>query len=69
MSVKSKSLSLKYQRFTLSSSKDKWIKKIELWQELNFFNPIPAGVLENQDTPEGGVNLTPPLNPMFYVQI
>ena len=31
-------------------------------------NPIPAGVLENQDT-LGGVNLTPPLNPMFYVQI
>ena len=33
------------------------------------FNPIPAGVLENQDT-LGGVNLTPPpLNPMFDVQI
>ena len=32
------------------------------------FNPIPAGVLENQDM-LGGVNLTPPLNPMFYVQI
>ena len=31
-------------------------------------NPIPAGVLENQDT-LGGVNLTPPLNFMFYVQI
>jgi len=31
-------------------------------------NPIPAGVLENQDT-LGVVNLTPPLNPMFYVQI
>ena len=31
-------------------------------------NPIPAGVLENQDT-LGGVNLTPhPLNPMFDVQ-
>ena len=30
----------------------------------DFFNPIPAGVLENQD------NLTPPpLNPMLYVQI
>ena len=31
-----------------------------------FFNPIPAGVLENQYT-LGGVNLTPPLNPMFDV--
>ena len=33
------------------------------------FNPIPAGVLENQDMLGGGVNLTPPLNPMFDVQI
>ena len=34
-----------------------------------FLNPIPAGVLENQDM-LGGVNLTPPpLNPMFDVQI
>ena len=33
-------------------------------------NPIPAGVLENQDMLGGGVNLTPsPLNPMFDVQI
>ena len=36
--------------------------------ELENVNPIPAGVLENQDM-LGGVNLTPPLNPMFYVQI
>ena len=28
---------------------------------ISMFNPIPAGVLENQDPP--------PLNPMFYVQI
>ena len=36
---------------------------------LRHFNPIPAGVLENQDM-LGGVNLTPPpLNPMFYIQI
>ena len=36
----------------------------------NLFNPIPAGVLENQDTLGGGGNLTPPsLNPMFDVQI
>ena len=33
-------------------------------------NPIPAGVLENQDTLEGGKFDPPPLlNPMFYVQI
>ena len=36
--------------------------------EISVINPIPAGVLENQDT-LGGVNLTPPQNPMFYVQI
>ena len=30
---------------------------------------LSAGVLENQDTRGGGVNLTPPLNPMFDVQI
>ena len=35
---------------------------------IHCFNLIPAGVLENQDM-LGGVNLTPPLNPMFYVQI
>ena len=34
-----------------------------------FINPIPAGVLENQDMLRGRVNLTPPLNPMFDVQI
>jgi len=28
-----------------------------------YINPIPAGVLENQDM------RPPPLNPMFYVQI
>ena len=33
------------------------------------FNPIPAGVLENQDTLGGGQFDPPPLNPMFYVQI
>ena len=32
------------------------------------FNPIPAGVLENQDTLGGGSNCPPPpLNPMFDV--
>ena len=37
---------------------------------VHVFNPIPAGVLENQDMLGGGVNLTPPpLNPMFDVQI
>ena len=36
---------------------------------VGIFNPISAGVLENQDM-LGGVNLTPPpLNPMFDVQI
>ena len=35
-----------------------------------YLNPIPAGLLENQDMLGGVVNLTPPpLNPMFYVQI
>ena len=35
------------------------------------FNPIHAGVLENQYTLGGGVNFAPPppLNPMFDVQI
>ena len=32
-------------------------------------NPIPAGVLKNQDTLGGGQFDPPPLNPMFYVQI
>ena len=32
-------------------------------------NPISAGVPENQDMLGGGVNLTPPLNPMFDVKI
>ena len=42
---------------------------LKLCKYSELFNPIPAGVLENQDT-LGGVNLTPPpLNPMFYVQI
>ena len=34
-----------------------------------YLNPIPAGVLENQDTRGEGVNPPPPLNPMFDVQI
>ena len=45
------------------------------WSEIRDFfpckylNPIPAGVLENQNM-LGGVNLTPPpLNPIFDVQI
>ena len=33
------------------------------------FNPISAGVLENQDTLGGGQFDPPPLNPMFDVQI
>ena len=41
---------------------------IKLWNYF-LFNPISAGVLENQETRGGGVNLTPPLNPMFDVQI
>ena len=32
-------------------------------------NPIPAGVLENQDTLGGGQFDPPPLNPMFNIQI
>ena len=32
-------------------------------QLVKLLNPIPARVLENQETPP------PPLNPMFYVQI
>ena len=38
-----------------------------LEEKVLIINPIPAGVLENQDTLGGGVNLTPPLNPMFDV--
>ena len=37
-------------------------------QQNDGFNPIPAGVLENQDT-LGGSLWPPPLNPMFDVQI
>ena len=36
---------------------------------LALLNPIPAGVLENQDTLGGSICPPPPLNPMFYVQI
>ena len=35
---------------------------------LRLFNPISAGVLENQDM-LGGSQFDPPLNPMFDVQI
>ena len=44
-------------------------KKICSFSKLFSINPIRAEVLENQDTLGGGVNLTPPLNPMFDVQI
>ena len=33
-----------------------------------YINPIPAGVLENQDMLGGGQFDPPPLNPMFDVQ-
>ena len=37
---------------------------------INQINPIPAGVLENQDMLRGGqFDPPPPLNPMFDVQI
>ena len=39
---------------------------LKIKNENCFFNLISAGVLENQDM-LGGVNLTPPLNPMFDV--
>ena len=32
---------------------------------LHNFNPIPAGVLKNQDTLGGGEQFNPPLNPML----
>jgi len=37
-------------------------------KKIYFFNPISAGVLENQDMLGGG-QFDPPLNPMFDVQI
>jgi len=51
------------------------IKKVGLktivLSKVFLLNPIPAGVLENQDTLGGGGQFDPPpsLNPMFYVQI
>ena len=33
-----------------------------------YVNPIPAGVLKNQNA-RGGGQLAPTLNPMFYVQL
>ena len=39
------------------------------FENYQLVNPIPAGVLENQDTLGGGNLTPPPLNPMFYVQI
>ena len=42
----------------------------EILYELNMFNPISAGVLENEDMLGGGQFEPPsPLNPMFDVQI
>ena len=38
------------------------------YTDLKCFNPISAGVLENQDMLGGG-QFDPPLNPMFDVQI
>ena len=42
---------------------------IIIQKQIHTINPIPAGVLENQDTLGGGQFDPPPLNPMFYVQI
>ena len=39
-----------------------------VWKDMSTINPIPAGVLENQDMLGGG-QFDPPVNPMFYVQI
>ena len=39
---------------------------LKIKNENCIFKPISAGVLENPDM-LGGVNLTPPLNPMFDV--
>ena len=35
----------------------------------NHFNPIPAGVLDNQDMLGAGQFDPTPLKPMFYIQI
>ena len=35
---------------------------------MGYLNPIPAGVLENQDTLGGWGQFEPPLNVMFDVQ-
>ena len=37
-----------------------WYTRYHWDSSMALFNPIPAGVLENQDTLGGGVNLTPP---------
>ena len=52
-------------RFVLSLTKIFFWDNINGLADQNCLNPISAGVLENQDMLGGGVNLTPPLNPMF----
>ena len=52
---------LKYEKFSRINYKHQhWLKNNYAMQSFYVFNPIPAGVLENQDMLGGGVNLTPP---------
>ena len=44
-SVRSKNLSLKYQKSTPSVCKDKRIRKLSLWQNLNYFD-LDQGTIE-----------------------
>ena len=45
------------------------VQAIGKYWKIMLLNPIPAEVLENQDTLGGGSICSPPLNPMFDVQI
>ena len=48
---------------------DNMIRRVRCESNSPVFNPIPAGVLKNQDMLGGSIWPPPPLNPMFYVQI